>query len=145
VRLEEERKERTLNRIYPYNVVSDNGVDMGKSGYHKPDYYCGCSEVTDGGGAYRDERYYFEDPSRHLYYLHQNCIACEKKDKIIIHSCGYRSKTTKDRLNKIIGKFKFRIEQIDFKWYLRDNITGIRREFEDGMILKKKVKKLTDY
>jgi hypothetical protein len=60
--------------------------------------------------------------------LHFHPIARISKNSIQISSCGYRTKTTKSRLNAILSHFGVeRIYQQDFVWYINNEL------FIDGM------------
>ena len=60
--------------------------------------------------------------------LHFHPIAKIGKNSIQISSCGYRTKTTKSRLNAILSHFGVeRIYQKDFVWYINNEL------FIDGM------------
>ena len=48
-------------------------------------------------------------------YLHGNFIAFKGKDGTYISSAGYRTRTTKERLNGLTG---VHIQQRDYVWYL---------------------------
>lgn len=55
-------------------------------------------------------------------YLHGNMIAngCHDSGTIAVFDCGYRSNTTKSRLNTILKEFVpgYWVTQRDFVWYL---------------------------
>lgn len=75
-----------------------------------------------------------------FFYLFGNCIATLSKDKLYITNCGYRTNTTKERLNGILERFGFRIYQRDFKWYIAGHE---QKEFYNATIdLNKKTIKL---
>lgn len=59
-------------------------------------------------------------PDDFIITLHGSRIALITQDKIILDSCGYRTMTTKDRLNKILSdnKVGYTIHQKDYKWWL---------------------------
>jgi hypothetical protein len=66
-----------------------------------------------------------------FFYLHGNCIATLKNNELYISHCGWRSNTTKERLNGILSAFYIRtIYQKDFNWYLNGAI------FDGNAILK---------
>lgn len=63
-------------------------------------------------------------------YLHKTCIALICSDHVIIASGGWRTATTKSRLNAILGHYcDARINQKDFVWYVNG------KAFADGMQL----------
>jgi hypothetical protein len=61
--------------------------------------------------------------------LHNNLIArIFPGDRMILSSCGWETKTTKSRLNSILGHYNLSgIYQSDFVWYCE------KGEFEDDM------------
>lgn len=48
-------------------------------------------------------------------YLHGNCIAKKHINGLLISNAGWRSRTTRERLNAIPG---VSIQQKNFEWYL---------------------------
>jgi hypothetical protein len=51
--------------------------------------------------------------------------------RVILHSGGYHTTTTKDRINKFITG---RVYQKDYQWYfMHDFLTRVSCAFEDGM------------
>lgn len=66
-----------------------------------------------------------------FFYLHGNCIATLKNNELYISHCGWRSNTTKERLNGILSAFDIiPIYQKAFNWYLNGKV------FEGNAILK---------
>jgi hypothetical protein len=69
-------------------------------------------------------------------YLHGNHIATVGDDYVEIFDGGYRSNTTKSRLNAIINEFCDAVTdgifQKDYTWYVKDN--NITKEFTNGYI-----------
>lgn len=59
-------------------------------------------------------------------FLHGNFIAgyCKELNRLIIRDAGWKTVTTKDRLNGILETFgsKMYIRQHDYKWYLVDSM-----------------------
>lgn len=54
-----------------------------------------------------------------FFYLFGNMIAHKYEGELYITTCGWKSKTTKERLNGILGAFNLgRINQKDFVWYI---------------------------
>lgn len=52
-------------------------------------------------------------------YLHNNLIARVEPDAVTINNCGWRSNTTKSRLNAILHEFcGAGISQTNFEWFL---------------------------
>jgi hypothetical protein len=66
--------------------------------------------------------------------LHGWCIIRVCKDRWILSACGWRTVTTKDRLNKFAP---IRLYQKKFQWYIADD-NGIHHEFQDGMSVNAK-------
>lgn len=74
------------------------------------------------------------------YYLWETPVAIVYPDKVIIQSGGYRTRTTKSRLNAILYHFcKTGIYAKKGVWYIASNYGGYeqvgstQREFEEGM------------
>lgn len=69
-------------------------------------------------------------------YLHGHLIARVGETWIELSSCGYRTTTTKSRLNAILSAFGMdgeRVFQKDFQWFV--NYNGSPIPFFDGMRL----------
>ena len=67
------------------------------------------------------------------YYLHDNCIAILDDVELFISTCGWKSVTTKERLNGIIGTilgFKYKIYQKNFIWYIGDDVFDHTKAFK---------------
>jgi len=123
-----------LNKLYPYKEVSETGKLLLRGGWHRPQV-CGCEPITPGGGAYRDEAYMILDwgsDPRVVIYLHQNAIMVLLPYLLMIDSCGWRTPTTLNRLNKWLPK-GYRIYQRRWRWYLKTP-TG-ETKFYDGMLI----------
>ena len=72
-------------------------------------------------------------------YLWNTRIADVTADKITLRSGGYRSTTTKSRLNALLrltGR-KLSIYQQNFVWYVYDGALGERVEFHDGITFER--------
>lgn len=57
------------------------------------------------------------------FYLHGNCIAIHYLDKneLFVSTCGWKSNTTKERLNGILRAFNLPIiYQKNFEWFFTD-------------------------
>lgn len=54
---------------------------------------------------------------------------------IVLNSGGWRSVTTKDRINTFLP-LRFRVSQRAYVWYVSDRYTGSETEYEDGVILR---------
>lgn len=64
-------------------------------------------------------------------YLHGNEIArLFPNGKITLDSCGYKTRTTQDRLNRILPR-GWKVYQEKRQWFLRNTLLGTM--FEDGM------------
>jgi len=62
-----------------------------------------------------------DDQSISHIYLHGHEIAQVADQYVAVRHCGYRTKTTKSRLNAILCEFGFegdRVYQKDFTWYV---------------------------
>ena len=68
------------------------------------------------------------------FYLFGNCIATLSKDELYITTCGYKTNTTKERLNGILSNLNFFIFQKNFTWYIRDRNLGVEFEFYNAII-----------
>ena len=68
-------------------------------------------------------------------YLHGNHIATILETSLELYTCGYKTNTTKSRLNAILKEHgnDARIFQRDFKWFVVDNDQTI--PFTEGMVL----------
>lgn len=56
---------------------------------------------------------------------------------IVLNSGGYRTVTTKRRINQAMAEWNlpYRVEQVNFNWYVRKLYNGCIAPFEDGMML----------
>jgi hypothetical protein len=77
--------------------------------------------VVDGGDA--------------LYYLHGNRIASMFEGKLNLSDCGWKTSTTKERLNAILEAMRlpYCIYQKSFNWFVRNYITNEVIQFNGGM------------
>jgi hypothetical protein len=68
-------------------------------------------------------------------YLHGNHIATILETSLELYSCGYKTKTTKSRLNAILKEHgnEARIFQRNFEWFVVDNDKTV--PFAEGMVL----------
>ena len=68
-------------------------------------------------------------------YLHGNHIATILEFSLALYTCGYKTQTTKSRLNAILSEHGngARIVQSNFEWFVIDN--GRKVPFTEGMIL----------
>ena len=116
--------ERDLDEEYPYEEVIKEGEVIEKKGRHKPEASrCDCKEP-----AYRDVIVRIGEKT--VYYLHQHPIVVETPKSYIVSSCGWRTYTTKERINRYTG---LGVYQKDGVWYLG----GDGSRFTDGMEVKK--------
>ena len=118
-----------------FKEAMKNGELIDKSGYHQPQnsHYnnrCPC-ELTTAKGAYRDMSFKM-DNGVIVHFYHQSPIAIEKDGKIRLDNCGYKTSSTKKRINKYSP---FKVFQENFIWYI--NINGEKREFKNGMVIEK--------
>lgn len=73
-------------------------------------------------------------------YLHDNLIAILYfEGSVRVYSAGYRTVTTKQRLNNLLSHTNWRIYQTNFKWEVW-KVTSSRLQeivipFQDGMLL----------
>ena len=69
-------------------------------------------------------------------YLHGNHIATIGDTFLELYTCGYKTNTTKSRLNAILKEHgnDARIFQSNFEWFVIDN--GNTIPFTEGMVLK---------
>lgn len=57
------------------------------------------------------------------YYLHGNLIASMKDGVLFISNCGWKTNTTKERLNGILSQFNLpKISQKHFVWYYGNEV-----------------------
>ena len=68
-------------------------------------------------------------------YLHGNHIATIGDTFLELYTCGYKTNTTKSRLNAILKEHgnDARIFQSNFEWFVIDN--GQKVPFTEGMVL----------
>lgn len=112
-----------------FHTALEDGEVIDKSGYHQPRsgrIRCGC-DLTTEKGAYRDVTVKMPD-GRLIHYYHQSPVVVENQGQYRLDSHGYKTVTTKDRINQ---HAPVRVFQDDFEWFVgpRDDPTP----FEDGM------------
>ena len=117
--------------IKRFETAKERGTVIEKDGYHQC-RNCNCI-LTTRKGAYRDISIELDGNTYHFY--HQNLVVQELEDKFILDSCGYQTKTTKERINRYIPS-GFKVVQRDFDWYLIDP-NGDKQPFEDNMAIMK--------
>lgn len=68
---------------------------------------------------------------------HKTAVVSFDAEKIILNSGGYKTATTKTRMNQAANQFRlgFQVIQKDFDWYVL--FKGEKIPFDDGMILKR--------
>lgn len=64
--------------------------------------------------------------------LHATAIVRWTPDTVTLNSGGWRTVTTKARMNAALHGTRYRVEQRDHAWYLHDRVTGATFDFEDG-------------
>lgn len=72
----------------------------------------------------------------HVYY-HETCVASIGKDYVCLNSKGYRTATTKLRMNQALNQFcrsEWQVYQKNFEWFVQHK-NGEIREFHDGIVL----------
>ena len=79
---------------------------------------------------------YTNDNKASLVYLHGNHIATVTDNNVRVFDGGWRSNTTKSRLNVIINEFCDALTdgvfQKDYQWFIKDNNEVIK--FESGYV-----------
>jgi len=118
------------NHTIRFKTAKENGTVKEKSGYHQC-RNCFC-ELTTRKGAYRDIT--IELDGKELYFYHQNLIVIKKGKEYMLDSCGYKTKTTKERINRYIPS-GFKVYQEDFEWYIQKP-NGKVDKFKDNMIIR---------
>lgn len=132
---------------HEYRTARTEGTVTHQDGYHQPGggvqshtAHCGCSLDT-GKGAYRDVT--VELGGVTIHYYHQSPIVVESDGAYRLDSHGYRTSTTKERLNRYLPR-GYKVIQRDYEWYVEswdpdapyDEREPTREPFEDGMIVE---------
>ena len=81
-----------------------------------------------------------DDPTI-LVKLHHTIIARMTPDEITLHTGGYQTVTTKDRLNKLVRPYGYVISQHNWTWFVHEvpwDDGHTARVFEEGMTLKRR-------
>jgi hypothetical protein len=118
-----------------YWDACDRGTVTNQDAYHQPGSgprghpRCGCSNDTDRG-AYRDV--IVEVDGVTVYYYHHSPVVVRDGDTYRLDSCGHRTRTTKQRINRHTPP-GYTVIQRDFEWYV-ETPEG-RRDFTDGMTI----------
>lgn len=104
----------------------------------------------DAGDAFYNGGYFKRDntvidiyPIPHGRYkivlsLHGNQIAIKENGFLTLNSCGYKTLTTKARLNAVLNHYGFNVSQKAGKWFLNGSI-----EFYDDIKIDLSNKKVT--
>ena len=81
---------------------------------------------------------YTNDNNASLVYLHGNHIATVTDNNVRVFDGGWRTNTTKSRLNVIINEFCDALTdgvfQKNYQWFIKDNNEVV--EFESGYVFK---------
>lgn len=71
-------------------------------------------------------------------YLHGNLIAKVDETTIVLYDGGYRSNTTKSRLNAILNRFGHNFDgvfQKKFEWFFHDSARSVDVPFFSGLVV----------
>jgi hypothetical protein len=126
-----------LDYMHPFDKEFNdpNNQIIEQGGYHQM-WKCTCKKTTNKG-AYRDV--VIETPEAYLYYYHQHCImkriGGRDGNTVIIDSCGFRTMTTLERINRYLNNKH--VYQQKWVWYVCNKGTwkdGIK--LYDGMEVK---------
>lgn len=74
-----------------------------------------------------------------IVQYHDTAVVTFCDEWIKLNSGGWRTKTTKLRMNQTANQFdlNFDVFQKDYQWFVRDVVVGTLVPFEDGMILQR--------
>jgi hypothetical protein len=53
-------------------------------------------------------------------WLHGNLIAVLNSDEVTLYTCGWKTTTTKERLNGVVRQYGFNISQKAGKWFVNN-------------------------
>jgi hypothetical protein len=86
------------------------------------------------------EIYSCNDTDAILVHLHGNLIAKVTVDSVTLYSAGWRTVTTKSRLNAILSGLGINsyIYQSQYQWYVRNITKGVIDTFYDGYTIERK-------
>lgn len=86
------------------------------------------------------EIYSCNDTDAVLVHLHGNLIAKVTVDSVTLYSAGWRTVTTKSRLNAILSGLglSYSINQVRGVWYVYDYMNVSRDTFYDGYTIERK-------
>lgn len=111
-----------------FNKAREKGELLNKGGYHQPgsnQYMANCNcQLTTDKGAYKDMSFRMPDNTV-VHFYHQSPVAIEKDGKIRLDNCGWKTNSTKERINRYSP---IRVFQEDFDWYVK--IDGEKVEFK---------------
>lgn len=132
-----------LDNIFPFwelwQKLKDGKAKLISQGsYHRiPNRLCNCEATTlHLKGAYRDITIQYGNTR--VFYYHQHAIVVKIGDTITLDSCGYRTPSTKERINHYLS-YPYMLYQKKHVWYLRNNDKTKDDEpieFHDGITLK---------
>ena len=79
----------------------------------------------------------FKDTNTTILYLHGNVIADIKGNELRIFDGGYRSNTTKERLNGLLSYTNYYVFQKNWEWYIGNDDNNIDTvPFSNGFTIK---------
>ena len=150
----QEQKQHTniipLDRHYPYLLIvgqylnRKNKNDYPKLVFRKSPHYftqyktCECEQDPIANSkykmAYRDVAFQLNEHIT-VYYYHQHAIVLEDhiRNILTLDSCGWRTPTTKERMNRYIGHYN--VSQSKKIWYVYNRATEQTQEFFDGITI----------
>lgn len=139
-----------MQTLHDYLKAKKDGTEYPKRLFRESAHYftqykkCDCECVPDSRSkykiAYRDEAYQLSEHVT-VYYYHQHAIisidTLNKAIGITLDSCGWRTPTTKERINRYISEHGYRVSQSKFVWYVgKWNKKELEwQEFYDGITL----------
>lgn len=124
---------KPLDELFPFFDMKEKGTIIEKGGYHRC-LSCAC-ELETRCGAYRDTVIEYDGMT--FYYYHQHCIMFKRGNQVTLDSCGWKTITTKERLNKYLPS-GWGIWQSNWIWYVGQYPYSKEKctEFQDGMTLE---------
>lgn len=124
--------------IPSFSEAMEKGRVVSEDGYHKPDTKgkeswdkCGCDKTT-RKGAYRDVT--IQHGENRIHFYHQSPVVVETPEGVRVSSCGWKTDSTKERINRYLPP-ENRLIQEDGDWYVTRE-KGDRVEFRDNMVIK---------
>lgn len=85
--------------------------------------------LFEGQGFKRDSTEVIHGLDGAKLFLHNNLIAVLNGSEVTLNSCGWKTSTTKERLNGVLSPYGFTISQKKGVWFLNDVL------FRDGMVV----------